>query len=123
MAEPEGDNRGVDASVQQPHRGGVTQGVGADPFAAQGWAGSGSGRQVLGEAGVDGVAAGKERIGGLALCLAEPTPQRQNGIGGQGCGPLFAALAGAGDVGGPEVNVASGQRDQFRDAKTALVAP
>lgn len=74
VAAPERDHCGVDAGLQQSHRGGVTQGVGSDPFAAQGRAGCSGRGDVLGEAVFDGVAAetsavtaGEERIGGLAL--------------------------------------------------------
>jgi hypothetical protein len=82
----------------------------------------------LGETVFDGVAAEalavtarKQRIGGLSLSLGEPISQGENGVGGKRGGPLLTSFAGTGDVGScTEVDIASGQRDQFRNAKTAL---
>src|ERR1035437_7932156 len=109
-AQPQSDGCGVDSGLQEPHCRGVTQDVGGDLFAVQGRTGCSSDLDVLGEAAFDSVAAepmavtaGKEGIGGLSW-FREPIPQGENGVGGQRGGPLFASLAGTGDVGsGPEV--------------------
>jgi hypothetical protein len=57
VAEPEGDDRDVDAGLQQPHRGGMSQGVHGDVLAAQQRAGEAGDREVPGEAVLDGVTA------------------------------------------------------------------
>ena len=73
VAEPEGDDGGVDAGLEQPHRGGVAQHVGVTRLSCSGRAARGGGGDVFGEAVLDGVAAewsavpgGEQRVAGLA---------------------------------------------------------
>ncbi len=84
---------------------------------------SGCGRDVLGEALLDGVAAElsagavrEQRLAGVAVAFGEPGPQDCDGDLGQRGDPLFASLAVAGDVRAcAEVDVAAGQAGQLGD--------
>jgi hypothetical protein len=79
VAEPQGDDGGVDAGVQQPHGGGMAQHVRGELLAGEGRAGRRGGGGVDGQALLDGVgaewgaAAGrKQRVGGLAGVFDKP---------------------------------------------------
>jgi hypothetical protein len=79
VAEPERDDRGVDAGVEQLHRGGVPQGVGGDVLVGDRGAALGGLGGVEGDASFDGVAgesvAGvgrKQRLVAVALTFGQP---------------------------------------------------
>ena len=69
MPEPERDDCGVDAGVQESHRGGVAQPVHGDAFVAERWAGVGGDGDVSGQPALEPVAGqrtavtGGERLG------------------------------------------------------------
>jgi hypothetical protein len=99
VSEPERDDAGVDAGVQQPHRGGVSQHVRGDRLAAQGWAGCCGVVGVVRDAVLDGVAAqwstatgGEQRIAGLAVVLVEPVPEDGDRAAGEWGDPVLAAF-------------------------------
>jgi len=106
MAEPERDDRGVDAGVQQAHRGGVAQDVRGDPFGSKRWACLCRSGGMLGQAVLERVAAErragagrKQRVAGLAVALAQPCPQDRGRARGQRCDAVLSSFAQAADVG------------------------
>ena len=121
VAEPEGDDRGVDAAPQQRHGGGVPERVRGDVLLLDRRA-AGLGRGcVLGDEPFDGVAGepaagpgGEQRAVGGGAELGEPGPEHPDGLGGErGC-PVFAALAVAADVrAGAQVDVLAGEAGEL----------
>jgi len=124
VAEPEGDDGGVDAGVEELHRGGVSQGVRGDPFVAKGGAVGCRGGHVFGDEFLDGVAGelaaptrGEQRGVGLAGLAGEPGVQGVDALFGQGGDPFLAALAVAADVGADtKADVVAVQGGQLGDS-------
>ena len=90
MAEPERDDGDVDAGVQESHGRGVAQGVHGDVLAAQRRAGDAGGREVVGEAVLDGVvaepSAGAGREQWVVRCagvFGEPAAEPCQGVNGR----------------------------------------
>ena len=129
MAEPERDDRGVDAGVQQRHRAAVPQDVGVQLFGPRA-RGIGAAAVVacVADEAFDGVAAeppagaGREqRLVATPGAFGEPDAQHRLGGCGQRDGALFAAFAEAADVGaGAETDVAAVESDQLGDPQPGL---
>ena len=107
VAKPERDDAGVDPGVQEPHRGGVPQGVCGDRLAAQRGALLCCDLGVVGDAVLDRVttqrlaaAGGEQWRAGSAAVFVEPCAQDRDGAGGERGDPIFATFAVTGDVRG-----------------------
>lgn len=105
MSEPQGDDRDVDAGLEQRHRRGVPQHVRGDVLGRERRAAIPGGCDVEGDASLNGVGAepapgaGREqRISSEPGAFACPGAQHGDGVGGKGHDSLLAALAGAGQV-------------------------
>ena len=79
MAEPEGDDRRVDAALEQLHGARVTQDVGCDLLGSKRWHCSGGSLDVKVDEALNGVGAepaaetaGEEDVAGLTAALAKP---------------------------------------------------
>jgi len=128
VAEPERDDGGVDAGVQEAHRGGVAQHVRGELFLVQGRAGADRGCVVFGQSAFDGVAAEagaaagwKQRVVRESGALGQPRTQDSDSGRRQRRDALLASLAVAADVrSSTEVNIASGQTRQFGCAQAGL---
>ena len=107
MAEPEGDDREIDADLPQEHRAGVPEHVRGDAFkreraAIAGCGGGGVFGEELGyRVGAERPSApgGEQRVVRPAPAFAEPLAQDRDGLAGQRCAPLLSSFALAADVG------------------------
>jgi hypothetical protein len=114
--------------VEESHRSGVAQHVGADPLAVQGGAAAGGSRRVEGQAPFDrvarqrGAAAGAEqRLLAVSGPLVQPGFEDLEGVAGERGDALLASFAVAGDVcAGAQVKVCAAKPDEFGDAQTGL---
>src|SRR5690348_8885488 len=102
--------------------------MGSDVLLLYGRAGSRGGGGVPRDEALDGVAGeraaglgGEQRPGGIGAELGEPGPHDLDGLGGEGGGPVLAALAVAADVRpGPEVDVLALQAGELGDPQAGL---
>src|SRR5205814_9904600 len=121
VAEPEGNDRGVDSGVQQRHGGGMPKRVRGDVLRLDRWAAVLCCGCVFGDEPFDGVArewasslGGKQRAvrGGIELC--EPGPEDLDGLPGERCCPVLATLAVTADVrAGAQVDVLAGEAGEL----------
>ena len=115
-------------ALQERHGGGVPQRVRGDVLVLDGRAGVRGGGGVLRDEALDGVAGepaaglgGEQRAGGVGAELGEPGPQDLDGLGGEGGGPVLAALAVAADVrAGAEVDVLAVEAGELGDPQAGL---
>ena len=114
---------------QEPHRGGVSQGVRGDVLGPQGRTGLAGPGDVEGDAVFDGVAAEGPAgdWSGTTGSVAAPSrsvsqpPQDGDGERHQRCSSLFSPFADGVDVGaGAEGNVGEGEAGQFGDPEAGL---
>ena len=128
VAEPEGDDCGVDASVEECHRAAVPQDVGVELGCVQCRAGcSGSGGVFANET-LNGVGAeassgsgGEEWFAAGAGSFVEPHGHDRFGGCGQRNGSVFAAFADAANVRtASDAHVSAIEPDEFRHAKPGL---
>jgi len=129
VSEPEGDHGGVDAGVEELHRGGVAECVERDLLGDEARASLRCGAGVFGEAVFDEsvaaelfAAGGREEWGfGLPGAFGEPDAQDGGCGGGQGRDPLFASFAAAGEVcAGGEVQIAAGEPCELGGSESGL---
>jgi len=118
VSEPQRDHGGVDAGVQEPHRGGVAQDVWRDRLGGQRRAALGG--MLCDPAGERFAAqrragAGREqRLGGRAAAFGQPRAQDRRRLFGQRGDALLAALADGGGVrAGAQVDVAAAKAGQL----------
>jgi hypothetical protein len=90
VPQPQRDRRCVDAGLEERHRGGVAQDVHGHALCAERRARALRDGDVLGEATFDGIAGqpsagagGEQRVGWLALALAQPHAQNRDGGAGE----------------------------------------
>ena len=99
-----------------------------DVLVLDGRAGVRGGGGVPRDEALDGVAGepgaglgGEQRPGGIGAELGEPGPHDLDGLGGEGGGPILAALAVAADVGpGAEVDVLALEAGELGDPQAGL---
>ncbi len=128
MPEPEGDDGGVDASLQQGHGAAVAHHVWMDSLAQQGGTSLGGGRGVGADPERNGIAAepssgpGREqRVVEMACSLGEPEPQQHLDALVEGDSALLASFAFAADVGsGAQGDVAAVQAGELRNPQPGL---
>ena len=121
VAEPEGDNRSVDAGFQECHGGGVPERVRGDVLVLDRRAVRFGGGCLLADEPFDGVAGepasclGREQgCGGARAEFGKPGSEGLGGLAGQRCCPVLAALAVAADMrSGAEVDVLAGEAGEL----------
>ena len=128
MPEPEGDHGDVDPGEQEPHGGGMPEGVDGDVLGRQGRAAGGRPLVVKPDAPFDGVAGqplpggtGEQRVAGLPAAFGEPGFHDPDGGGQQRRIAFLPAFSCAVDVRpGLDPDVCAGQAGELGDPQAGL---